>query len=127
MNDARGFILGACYSRAEIAKKLGGGTQNYLPHKNEHVVCGCFRKDLNPRAPWEVLPANTDDKKRWAEQFASQKEAIPIFIKRGSTQWEYQGMWLCVSLTKAADVIAEKCRQSGRTSVSMVLKLEKSA
>jgi hypothetical protein len=81
------FKLGRCYSRKEIASKLGGGTRSYLPHKNQHVVCGCFRKDLNPDAPQEVLPANTDDKKRWAEQFASQVEAVPIFLKKRSNEW----------------------------------------
>jgi len=127
MSGTSGFKLGECYSRIQIAKKLGGSTQNYLPHRNEHVVCGCFRRDLNPGAPWEVLPANTDDKRRWADQFASQTEAIPIFMKKSSNKWEYHGLWRCVSVTKDAYVIAQKSRQSRRTSISMVLKLEKSS
>lgn len=87
-----GFKLGECYSRKQIAKLLGGSTQNYLPHTNGYVVCGCFRRDLNPKAPSEVLPANTDDKKRWAKQFASQADAIPIFIKMSINKWEYEGL-----------------------------------
>jgi len=39
------------YSRRQIHDLLGGGIQSYLPHKNGQVVCGCFRKDLNPLAP----------------------------------------------------------------------------
>jgi hypothetical protein len=124
MAEKNNFKVGECYSRKEIAAKLGGGIQNYLPHKDGHVVCGCFRKDLNPGAPWEVLPANTDDKRRWAEQFRSQPEAVPIFLKKGSNEWEYQGRWRCVSVIKDAAIIAQKRRESGRTSLSMVLKLE---
>src|ERR1700683_376110 len=99
MTDTNGFVVGRCYSRKEIAAKVGGGTQNYLPHRNKHVVCGCFRLDLNPKAPREILPANTDDKKRWAEQLYQQREAVPIFIKKRTDKWEYQGLWRCVALT----------------------------
>ncbi len=119
------FRLGRCYSRKEIASRLGGSAQSYLSHRNRRVVCGCFRKDLNPDAPGEVLPANTDDKRRWAEQFASQAEAVPIFLKKKSNEWEYQGLWLCVSIITDAAVLAQRRRRSGRSSISMVLKLEK--
>ncbi len=125
MTERSSFRLGECYSRKEIAKTLGGSTQSYLPHRDKHVVCGCFRKDLNPGAPWEVLPADTDDKRRWAEQLALQAEAVPIFMKKGSNKWEYQGLWRCVSVIKDAATIAQKRRESGRASLSMVLKLEK--
>jgi|SRR5580658_4292059 hypothetical protein len=127
MAEKNNFTVGECYSRKEIAGKLGGSTQSYLPHKNHHVVCGCFRKDLNPGAPREVLPADTDDKRRWAERLALQAEAIPIFLKKGSNKWEYQGLWRCVSVIKDAAIIAQKRRESGRDSLSMVLKLEKAA
>lgn len=126
MNQTSPWREGESYTRKDISKVLGGGTQNYLPHKNQHVVCGCFRTDLNPRAPWEILPANTDDKKRWAEVFASQQEAIPIFLKRGSNRWEYRGLWRCVAVIKDADIVSEKSRQARRTSAAMLLKLEKS-
>jgi hypothetical protein len=120
------FTEGSFYTRKQIARELGGGTQNFLPHKGKHVVCGCFRPDLNPNAPVEVLPGNTDDKRRWAAVFASQAEAIPIFIKRGTNCWEYLGRWRCTSKSTNPTEINEAKRQARRTDISMVLRLVKS-
>jgi hypothetical protein len=119
------FQLGKSYSRREISKTLGGSQQGYLPHTNNQVVCGCFRKDLNPGAPAEVLPANTDDKKRWAETFHEQKEAVPIFLKERVNYWKYSGLWRCNSIVRDSDVIAQRAKQARRTGVAMVLRLRK--
>lgn len=76
------FLEGRRYTRKQISERLGGGTQDFFPHSNGHVVCGCFKRELNPDAPSIVLPGNTDSIRRWAEVFASQMEAIPIFLKK---------------------------------------------
>lgn len=125
MNSSNVFQLGRFYSRKEIAKHLGGGTQNYLPHKGKHVVCGCFRRDLNPEAPSKVLPGNSDDKRRRANKFADQPEAVPVFLKQASTRWEYVGCWRCNPPVEDPKQLAEERKRTGRGEISMILRLEK--
>jgi len=121
------LTVGRNYTRKEITKILGGSTQNYLPHKNGRVLYGCFRTDLNPGAPSEILPGNTDDIRLWAEIFGSQNEAVPIFLKKQKNCWQYVGLWRCISKSEKADDIQERKLEVGRGDISMVLKLEKMA
>jgi hypothetical protein len=37
------FEKGETYSRVEIQKALGGSLDDYLPHQDGRVVCGCFK------------------------------------------------------------------------------------
>jgi len=123
MNEA--FVEGQCYTRKKISEVLGGGTRDFFPHKKGYVVCGCFKKELNPDAPVEVLPGNTDNIRRRGEVFATQREAVPIFLKRKPNQWEYVGLWHCVLKTEDTDEIRARETRAGRDEVSMVLRLEK--
>ena len=50
------FTEGQCYTRKTISELLGGNVRDFFPHGKKHVVCGCFRKNLNSGAPSEVLP-----------------------------------------------------------------------
>lgn len=90
-------------------------------------MCGCFKRELNPDAPSIVLPGNTDSIKRFAEVFATQGEAVPIFIKQRANAWEYVGLWRCVFKTEESDEIRTRQAQAGRDEVPMVLRLEKQA
>jgi hypothetical protein len=65
--------VGSFYTRDQIHSRLGGGLQDYLPHKNLRVVCGCFRTDTNPAAPEVILPGIGPDIQKWARVFRNQK------------------------------------------------------
>jgi len=126
------FRTNECYSRSFISRQLGGGTQNYLPHKDGRVVCGCFTKEKNPLAPEEILPGDrsngSHDRVRWARQFAQQDHAIPVFIKTKPKSWRYVGMWRVeeqIEKTDNPDAIAEANNRSSRTDVAMILRLAK--
>lgn len=118
---------GRCYSRWEISQSLGGSMQEFFPHKGGYVVCGCFRRDLNPGAPSEILAGNSDNIRRWARVFASQGEAVPIFLKQGPNHWEFVGFWRCVSISEDSAEIGVCNNQAGRDDVSMVLRLERAS
>jgi len=122
MADA--FTENKFYTRTEIFDVLGGSKEFFLPHVNGHVVCGCFTKDLNPGAPSEVLPGSGPEIERWAHAFASQSEAVPIFLKKDVNEWQFMGLWRCV--LKSLDPNERRAREQrlGRD-VSMILKLEK--
>lgn len=119
------FSLGKSYSRAEIHNVVGGGVQDYLPHQDGHVVCGCFNPILNPDAPDIVLPGFGRDIERWAHVFADQDEYAPCFLKLQTNHWEYVGEFRVKGVTTAASEIARYEESADRAGdVSMVLFLE---
>ena len=119
------FELGRAYTRPEIRAAVGGGLQDYLPHADGVVVCGCFNPDLNPDAPDVILPGFGPGIERWAEAFAAQKSAVPCFLKRATNCWEYVGEFRVRELSRAADEIERWSATAGREGgVSMVLHLE---
>jgi len=113
------------YSRKYIHDLLGGGIQDYLPHKNGQVVCGCFRKDLNPFAPDIILPGKGLEIMRWAKVFREQTYPIPIFIKQQSNAWEYVGKYKVESWTTDMAEIAKYAEYTGRNTITSVLFLKK--
>jgi len=119
------FKSGQHYSRTEIHKAVGGSTEKYLPHVRSSVVCGCFKPNLNPSAPAEILPGNSADIMKWAWVFAKQRDPIPIFLKRDTNRWEYVGHWrVCASPITDPQAIAEADNRADRSDISMILKLE---
>lgn len=60
---------GKAYSRKQIHDLLGGGTQDYIPHQDGKVVCGCFGRKLNPAAPVVILAGNGPRDYHWAKVF----------------------------------------------------------
>jgi len=70
------------YSRYQIHEALGGGVQEYLPHKDGAVVCGCFTKEASPDAPEVVLSPAGERIRRWAEVFASQRHEVGRQVPR---------------------------------------------
>jgi hypothetical protein len=119
------FQVGEYYTRAAICQELGGSLQAYLPYVGGTVVAGCFRGDLNPGAPNELLPGNTPHRVRWAEVFAGQTQYIPIYMKERNGRWKHAGEWRVIDkVTRAADITAAANR-TNRDDISMILVLEK--
>lgn len=118
---------GKTYTRREIHNLLGGGVQDYLPHKDGQVVCGCFRRwDKQPDAPEVILPGCGPEVYRWAEVFCEQKRPVPVFLKQASNCWEYVGDYVVDRWSEDPAVIAEQKRKTGRDQISRVLYLRAS-
>ncbi len=119
------FQLGQRYNREQIHDLLGGGVQDYLPHKNGEVVCGCFKLDTNPDAPSVILPGNGPSIQKWAKVFREQSYPIPIFMKKGINAWEYVGDYQVERWTVNPVEISRFARRSGRVDVTSVLFLKR--
>lgn len=87
------FEAGKKYSRLEIQNQLGGSLDQYLPHKDGRVVCGCFKLRANPSAPRVLLVDAKPEIMHWAEVLCQQVEPIPLFIKGNGEGWRYVGMF----------------------------------
>jgi hypothetical protein len=73
---------------------LGFTPTPYLTNARGTIVCGTFRRDLNPDAPEIVLPGVS--KKHWGENAAllcAQRQSIPVFTKEAGLPWEYHGIF----------------------------------
>jgi hypothetical protein len=117
------FIRGQSYTREAIRVELGILVRTFLPHKDRLVVCGCFTLQKNPCAPREIFAGNSQDRMRWAAQFASQDYPIPIFIKERTGRWRYEGMWRVMETTRDRNVIGEANRHAHRNDIGMILRL----
>jgi len=118
------LMIGHCYTRRQIHKRLGGGVQEYLPHIERRVVCGCFNPRLNPGAPGIVLPGKGPGIEKWAAVFAGQSDFVPIFLKRATNEWEYAGDYRVKRRSDDPSEISQRARRAGRNDVSQVLFLE---
>lgn len=121
------LVIGAEYSRRQIHAALGGSVQEYLPHKDGVVVCGCFTLEQSPRAPDVVLSPGGPKIRCWAEVFLRQATPVPIFIKQGRNRWRYVGDYA------ARDVVTDVAEAQrigmleGRQGIRLVLYLRKAA
>lgn len=113
------------YTREEIHDLLGGGIQDYLPHKNGQVVAGCFGLHRNPDAPETVLVGRGPQVRRWAGVFCEQGDPVPVFLKDEPSQWRYVGDYKVEGWTDDPADLAEHGKRSGRTNITRVLFLKR--
>lgn len=106
--------LGTTYSRRAISKMLGGSQIAYLPQKDGQILCGCFDTSsrLNPGAPSEVLVGGgAPEVNRTAEMVARQPSAIPVFLRRAPSRWEYVGDYVCTRLSRDPSLLQRTLQQ----------------
>lgn len=111
--------IGATFTRQQISEMLGGSPVSFLPVSGGRVVCGCFVQGpkMNPHAPEEVLfgtAGESPDINKSADlvfRQGQEGEAVPVFLKRGPGDWEYEGEFLCIGITRDKRVIDRKKQQ----------------
>ena len=119
------FKVGYNYTRQQIRDALGGGLQDYLPHDNGRVICGCFRKETNPDAPDIILPGTGRDIQKYARVFREQNYPVPVFLKKEVNVWVYVGDYQVERWTNAPSEIAKHAKRSGRIDITSVLFLKR--
>ena len=97
------FQIHLNYTRQQIHDQLGGDLQSYLPHVDGQVVCGCFDPALNARAPFEIDLGTGRDIERYADRLYTQRTSVPVFLKRGTFEWEYVGDFVATDLSNNED------------------------
>jgi 5-methylcytosine-specific restriction protein A len=123
------FIPGESYTRAHIHEVLGGEKVSYLPQKDGKIVCGCFSSDANPEAPYTILVGGAEDGQESSVEkkamiLEAQDEAIPVFLKRASSDWVFEGYFKVIRTIRDRRVLDEKQRRAGRIDVVVALVLE---
>src|SRR5215213_8772882 len=80
---------GQYLSRRDVAALLGGNTRAFLPKFDGRIVAGCFDPRMNPRAPAEILVSSKQTSIDAAKRFLDLDAALPIFLRRAPSCWEY--------------------------------------
>ncbi len=118
------FQKGIAYTRQHILAAVGGGLQDCLSHSGGRVVAVCLRQDMNPEAPLVMLVGVGPIKRQYSKILCNEQknDPVPIFIKRSSNAWEFQGNFKVDRSSAELAVIAEHERASGRNDVQMVIR-----
>ena len=96
-----------------------------LRHKDsEKIVAACVRIDLNPRAPYEIIPSQGEHVAPWSDKFAAQTEPVPVFVKESDGQWYYRGDFKVAAQSADANEIRLREQQANRAHVYKILFLE---
>ncbi|HVF51519.1 MAG TPA: hypothetical protein VNA19_15635 [Pyrinomonadaceae bacterium] len=118
--------VGEFYSREEISRMFRGSSWTYLPRYQGDVVSGCFRTDLNPKAPEEVLVGYGKLRISSAKRLVEQNTPIPVFLQRASKQWEFIGYYRGKKFSDSPSEVTPKARAANLDrKVAGVLYLEK--
>ncbi|ELR63098.1 5-methylcytosine-specific restriction enzyme A [Photobacterium marinum] len=108
------FKKGQKYSRKEISSLIGGQIQGYMGTRQKKVIGVYLELSSNPNAPSEILCGSGKDIAKHGLWLSQQHEPVPIFLKRRTNEWEYQGVF-SVSSTIVDESILENIRfQAGR-------------
>lgn len=122
------FDIGSEYTRDEIHNYLGGSKQSYLPTLSGQVVAACVRLKLNPHAPNVILCGKGPIIASAGASLAAQHDPVPVFIKRGTNRWEYQGKFKVTASYSFGTQFIALVADSGRSlsSVSLAIELAES-
>jgi len=115
------FSIGCEYTRVDIHAHLGGSTVSCLPTSNGIVVAACLSRKFSPQAPEVVLCGRGVRTGPVSALFASQRSAIPVFIKHASNRWQYQGQFMVVGSFNSGARFKGFIVGSGRSSASVSL------
>ena len=117
------FTVGQDYTRQAIHEQLGGSVQSYLPTVHGRVVCACLKKETNPEAPRVILVGKGPDIERAGAIFASQQGAVPVFLKRETNAWTFEGYFRVERSSVPGDDHAQYLAGKG-TEVTRVIYLQ---
>lgn len=89
-------------------------------------MSGCFRLDLNPKAPEEVLVGFGKLRVSSAKRLVHQSTPIPVFVQRAAKRWEYIGYYRGKRYSDSPSEVIPKARAARlEGQVAGVLYLEK--
>lgn len=123
--DNPSFESNRTYTRREIQNVLGGDPTSMLPIHQGRVAYCCVFERTHPYAP-EIILIGRGRMIESAHKFASQREAVPVFVKsrQKARGWVYQGEFVAKRYTDNPAEIAPYIRKSHRRGIVGVLFLE---
>jgi hypothetical protein len=78
---------------------------------------------MNPDAPNIILAGTGEGIEGAADLLSAQRTPIPVFLKRGSGQWEYVGKFVAERCSRDPAEITAQARRSGREDITAIIHL----
>ena len=91
---------------------------------DDTVVAACLIIGINPRAPYEIIPANGPLIRRYADKFCRQSEPIDMFVQEADGKWYYRGKFKLAGQSKDANEIKLRAQHANRRNIYKILFLE---
>lgn len=113
-DPGKAFKRGAVYSLDGIASVVGGERQSYLPQKEGTIVCGRFTRDMNPKAPYEVIVGDLPRVAAKARLLVEQGGSIPVFVKEAPNEWRFHGFMAPARFATDRRTVEAKAKAAGR-------------
>ena len=111
--------LGKMYTWADL-QRLWYAEETSLAKRNCKIVCATIDPERNQLAPNAIFIGVKRRNMHRADEFAAQKEAVPLFLKRGSNRWQYVGQYIVQECLTEGDVF-EQAKKTARRAISRVL------
>lgn len=119
------FTKGKTYKWQEILDglKSTGAPPYYLVRRkaDDVIVAACLVIGVNPRAPYEIIPARGPQIRQYADQFCSQTEPIQVFVKELDNKWHYRGWFKRVGESTDDKEIKLRGKQADRTDIYKII------
>jgi hypothetical protein len=91
---------------------------------DDAVVAACLVIGVNPRAPYEIIPANGPLIRRYADKFCRQSDPIDVFVQEADGKWYYRGKFKLAGESKDANEIKLRAQQANRRNLYKILFLQ---
>lgn len=119
------FEKGKTYEWNEILEGTGSvaGPVFYLLHlPGSHLVTvACLDIEMNPRAPYEIIPANLPKVGEWADYLCQQGSSIDVFVKELDGKRYFRGRFKVVGESSDKNEIALRGQQANRTDLYKII------
>lgn len=126
-NGAVRFEMGAVYTRGEIRAAVGGSARTALPTRGGRVVCACLTREMNPRAPLEMVICGKERAVKLARAFAASGAAVPVFVRTRRNAWEFAGVRRVHAVIEEPGALLALVAEGASPDISLALRLGQAA
>ena len=118
------FERGREYTREQIRAAVGGSGRAALPTREGKVVCACLTRELNPRAPGEMVIGSGERAVGRALAFAASGAAVPVFVRVRRCRWVYAGDRRVRSVIREPGALLALVAEGAPADIALALLLE---
>ncbi len=124
-NEAMNFLKNHTYTWEEILAGTDAvaGPVFYLLRERgtQTVKAACLGIEVNPRAPYEIIPAIGQFISPWADNLCQQSQAIPVFVRELDKNYYYRGMFKVAGQSSDPEEIRLRGVQCHRTDIYKII------
>ena len=119
------YIKNQTYKWAQIldGSEAVAGPVFYLLHRRgtQIVTAACLDVRMNPRAPYEIIPANGERIAPWADNLCHQNTPVRMFVREVDDEFYYRGQFKVVGQSDDPHQIRLRAQQANREDIYKII------